>query len=48
MLASCHWTDDQGQMRIVLDLVHEGTAWFSGKGCAIPPVVVDVTTERRA
>lgn len=83
VLASYHWTDDQGQMRLydgirtslpmtlaqgqhaditvhviappdpgryqlVLDLVHEGAAWFSDRGCAIPPVVVDVTTAHRA
>ena len=77
ILASYHWTDERGAMRVldgvrtplpaavppgqevgltvhvrapaepgrhrlVLDLVHEQTTWFSEQGCAIPPVVVDV------
>ena len=33
---------DRGRYRLVLDLVHEGAAWFSGQGCVIAPVAVDV------
>jgi SAM-dependent methyltransferase len=31
-----------GRYQLVLDLVHEGTTWFSEQGCAIPPAAIDV------
>ena len=33
---------DTGRRRLVLDLVHEGTTWFSEQGCATGSVWVDI------